>query len=342
MKSPRLYRKLASARKMGFASGGWISLHAAADHLLLRSSSGFVETYHRFYFTDVEAVTVRHTARGFYWNVALSVGLFVSLAVMLAKPPPHVASGAFAGFFTLLLILNISLGATCVTQLQTRVQTRVLPIRRVRKALRVVDRLFKTIEGAQAHIALAAPVEIPVQAFAPVTPAARFSVPPPLPGEKPVSRGSWLHVVVFTLLLLSGAIAIVAGLQRSAPLRYSACAALLANLVIGIVALVQQRRYRLPSRPGVIVWISVMAHSLVLPTAYFAFSMIHSLEMANEMAKRPPVAPLPMQVSLSALGDLPGFDTMLWVCGVFCTLLAGVGYFAMLATRGRTEPARTG
>jgi hypothetical protein len=338
MKSPRLYRKLASARKMGFATGGWISLHAAADHLLLRSSSGFVETYHRFYFADVEAITVRHTARGFYWNAALSVWLFASLAVMLANPPPHVASGAFAGFFALLLILNISFGATCVTQLQTRVQTRALPIRRVRKALRVVDRLFKTIEAAQAQIALAVPAETQVQALAPVMPASRLSVPPPLPGEKPASRGSWLHVVVFTLLLLSGAIAIVAGLQRSAPLRYSACAALLANVAIGIVALVQQRRYRLPSRPGVIVWISVMAHSLVLPTAYFAFSMIHSIEVT----KRPPVAPLTMQLPLSALGDVPGFDTMLWICGVFCALLAGIGYIAMLATRGRTEPARTG
>jgi|GEM_PF-1799317 len=338
MKSPRLYQKLASARKMGFATGGWISLHAAADHLLLRSSSGFVETYHRFYFADIEALTVRHTARGFYWNGALSVGLFASLAVMLANPPPHVASGAFAGFFALLLILNISFGATCVTQLQTRVQTRALPIRRVRKALRVVDRLFKTIEGAQAQIALSAPVETPVQAIAPVMPASRLSVPPPLPGEKPASRGSWLHVMVFTLLLLSGAIATVAGVQRSAPLRYSACAALLTNVAIGIVALVQQRRYRLPSRPGVIVWISVVAHSLLLPTAYFAFSMIHSLEMAQ----RSTVASREMQLPLSALVDMPGFDTMLWICGVFCALLAGSGYFAMLATRGRTEPARTG
>jgi hypothetical protein len=249
-----------------------------------------------------------------------------------------VVSGAFAGFFAFLLILNISFGASCVTQLQTRVQTRALPIRRVRKALRVANRLFAEIEAVQGQVAVAAPVETSVQPLPPEMPAPRTSGPPPLPGEKPASRGIWLRVAAFTFLLLSGAIALWAGLQHAAPLRYSACAALLVNLPIGIVALVQQRRYRLPSGPGGIVWISVVAHSVVLPTAYFVFSFIYSVDMT----KRPAPAPLAMQLPLSALGGLPGFDTALWIYGVFCALLAVIGCFAMLATRGRTEPAKAG
>lgn len=340
MKSPRLYRRLSSAHKMGFATGGWISLYAAADHLLLRTSSGFLETYRRFYFADIEAITVRHTLRGLFWNVALGFGLFVSLVIMWQQPPPHIFSVFFAGFFALLLILNVSFGATCVTQLQTRVQTRALPIRRVRKALRVVDRLFRPIEDAQAQIAVAAPIETQGQPLASVMPAARLSVPPPLPGENPARRGSWLHAAVFALLLLTGAIAIVAGLQHSALLRNTACAALLANLPLGIVALVQQRRYRLPSRPGVIAWISVIAHSFLIPTFYFVFSFMHAVEMTKTGG--PPPAPLTMQLPLSDIGNLPSFDRVLWIWGLFCAVLALIGFFAMLPARGQMEPARTG
>jgi hypothetical protein len=340
MKSPRLYRKVASSHKMGVATGGWISLYTAADHLLLRTSSGFLENYRRFYFADIEAITVRRTARGLYWNVVLVIGLLVSLVVMWENQAPHVATGAFAGFFVFLLILNVAFGATCVTQLQTRVQSRALPIRRVRKALRVVDRLFKRIEDAQAQIAVAAPIETQGQPLASVMPAARLSVPPPLPGENPARRGSWLHAAVFALLLLTGAIAIVAGLQHSAPLRNTACAALLANLPLGIVALVQQRRYRLPSRPGVIVWISVIAHSFLIPTFYFVFSFMHAVEMTKTGG--PPPAPLTMQLPLSDIGNLPSFDRVLWIWGLFCAVLALIGLFAMLPARERMESATTG
>lgn len=299
-----------------------------------------MENYHRFYFADIEAITVRQTTRGIFWNVALSLGLFVCLAIIRVKPGPHWVSGAFAGIFALLLILNISLGTTCVTQLQTRVQTRALPIRRVRKALRVVDRIFQSIQAAQAEIALAAPVETQILPLAPVIQAPRSSVPPPLLGEKPVNRGRWLHGVVFSALALCGAVAIWAGLQHSAPLRSAACAALLANLLIGIVALVPQRRYRLPHRPGVVVWISVIGHSIVLPMTYFVFSTIHAVQMTRPGI--PPANPFAMQVPLSAFGDLPGFDIVLWICGAFCVVLALIGGFATLATRGRMEPAEAG
>lgn len=340
MKAPRLYRRLASARKFGVASGGWISLHAAADHLLLRSSSGFVETYHRFYFADIESITVRQTNRGIFWNIGLGLGLFVCLAIIWVKPGPHWVSGAFAGILALLLILNISLGTTCVTQLQTRVQTRTLPIRRVRKALRVIDRLLKNIEAAQAEIALATPVEIQAQPLAPVIQAPRSSVPPPLPGEKPISRGRWIHAAVFIVLAQSGVLAIWAGLQHSASLRYAAYAAFLTNLLVGIIALVKQRHDRLPLRPGVVVWISVIGHSIVLPVTYFVFSSIYTFRMASKSG--PAAAPLTMQAPLSAFGDLPGFDAVLWIFGVFCVVLALLGGFAILATRGRMEPAGAG
>ena len=341
MRAPRIYRRLASARKVGFATGGWISLYVAADHLLLRASSGFVETYRRFYFVDIEAITVRTTVRGVFWNVALGVGLCLSLGVMPMRPGPHVVSGFFAALFTLLLILNIALGKTCATQLQTRVQKRELPIRRLRKALRVVDQLSGKIETAQAEFALATPAQTQPAAPAPVTPASTSSVPPPLPREKPISGRGWVHAIVFAFLMLSGVIEIWAGLQHTAWLRYSACAALFLNLLVGIAGLLLQRRFRLWRRPSIVVWISFIAHAVALPTIYFVYSMIYSFQMLKPPAPGAPSSPLSMQMPLSALGNLPGFDMVLLISGAISAALALAGYFAMLLSPWRINLDRT-
>src|SRR5688500_6167698 len=159
MKSPRLYRRIAATRSFAFAAGGMTSLYAATDHLLLRVTSGFVETYRRFYFADIEAITVHTTMRRMVWSFMHGVALLASLLAILLSGSPHFVSGFFAGLFALLLIWNIALGKTCATQLQTRVQKRKLPIRRLRKALRVIDQLSSKIETAQAEIALATPAQ---------------------------------------------------------------------------------------------------------------------------------------------------------------------------------------
>ena len=337
MKAPRLYRRLASSRKFGFVVGGWMSLHAANDHLLLRVSSGFVETYRRFYFADIEAITVRTTVRHAVWNFVHGAGLLVSVLSILLSDPPHFGAGFFAGLFALLLIWNIALGKSCATQLQTRVQKRELPIRRLRKAQRVIDQLSSKIETAQAEIALATPAQTEAVAI-PVRPAPTSSEPPLLPGEKPVGGRGWLHAVVFAALLLGGAVEVWAGLQHTNWLRYSACAALFLNLLVGVFGLLLQRRFRLWRRPSIVVWVSFIAHALALPTIYFVYTMIYSFQMVSSAANsNAPPSPFSMQMPLSALGNLPGFDTVLLVAGIFSVVLALAGYFAMLLSPWRVK-----
>lgn len=338
MKAPRLYRRLGSTRKLGFATGGWISLYAAADHLLLRTSSGFVETYRRFYFVDIEAITVRTTVRGIFWNAGLGLGLFISLLVILLQPGPHIVSGFFAGIFVSLLILNIALGTTCATQLQTRVQKRALPIRRVRKALHVVDQLSSNIQTAQAEIALATAAQAQVPVATPAIPAPTSSVPPLLPGEKPASSRSWLHAPVFAFFMLGGGITILAGLQHAASLRYSAFVVLFLTLLVGIIGILLQRRFRLPRRPSIVVWISFIAHAVALPAIYTIYSMIYTIQMLKGASPQAPPPLFTSQMPLSALGDLPGFDTVLLFCGAFSVVLALVGFFAMLLSPRQMNP----
>src|SRR5260370_609573 len=51
------------------------------DHLLMVASSGFTESYQRFFFRDVQAVVVRRTSAGIAWN-----GVFGGLALLCALP----------------------------------------------------------------------------------------------------------------------------------------------------------------------------------------------------------------------------------------------------------------
>ena len=319
-----------------------MSLYAAADHLLLRVSSGFVETYRRFYFVDIEAITVRTTVRGIFWNIALGLALFVAVLVILLKPSPHIVSGFFAAIFGFLLTLNIALGKTCATQLQTRVQKRALPIRRLRKALRVVDQLSTKIQIAQAEMALATPEQTQAAAIASVSQIPTLSGPPPLPGEKSDTGRGWLHAAVFTFLTLGGAISIWAGLQHTAPLRYSALVLLFLNLLVGLFGLLLQRKFRLSRRPSIVVWVSFIAHAVALPTIYFLYSTVYTVQMIKAAGPQGPPPSFPMQMPLSALGNLPGFDTVLLLSGAFSVVLGLVGYFAMLLTPGQMTGDNTG
>jgi hypothetical protein len=285
---------------------------------------------------------VRTTVRGIFWTAGLSLGLFVSVLVILLKPSPHFVSGFFAGLFALLLILNIALGTTCATQLQTRVQKRALPVRRLRKALRVVEQLSSKIQMAQVEIAPATAAQTQAAAVASVSQIPTLSVPPALPGEKPDTGRSWIHAAVFGFLMLGGAISIWAGLQHIAPLRYSAFVLLFLNLLVGLFGLLLQRRFRLSRRPSIVVWISFIAHAVALPTIYFVYSMVYTFQMIKAAGPQGPPPSFTMQMPLSALGDLPGFDTLLMLTGAFSVVLALVGYFAMLLTPGRMTRESTG
>jgi hypothetical protein len=110
------------------------------------------------------------------------------------------------------------------------------------------------------------------------------------------------------------------------------------NLLVGIFGLLLQRRFRLWRRPGVVVWISFIAHALALPTIYFVFTMIYSFQMASAAARsNTQPSPFSMQMPLSALGSLPGFDTVLLVSGIISVALAVAGYFAMLLSPWRLK-----
>lgn len=147
-RTPNPYRRLPGT---GHGVFEHVRLYLAADHLLQVSSSGFTETYRRYYLRDLQAITVRESMHGKVWNGVW--GFFAFLPVIVALQVSGAAMMVWwliTAIFLLPLVINVALGPTCVCQVRTAVQTRPLPsLNRARRAGKVIALLRPLIEAAQ-------------------------------------------------------------------------------------------------------------------------------------------------------------------------------------------------
>jgi hypothetical protein len=114
-----------------------------------------VETYKRFSFRDVQAVTLTRTSRRAILNaIFLSCVFLCGLFILLDNEMVTVVFGGLAALFVLLAVINSLGGRTCRCHLTTAVQTDELPsLRRVPRANRVLSRLRPLIAAAQSEAA---------------------------------------------------------------------------------------------------------------------------------------------------------------------------------------------
>ena len=131
-----------------------VSLYLAPDHLLQVSSSGYSESYLRFYFRDIQSITVRKTAWGLIFNILWSVLAALFLALAFDSADAAIAWGIVGGIFLGLLLMNFFAGPTCVCEIQTAVQKRNLgAVTRLRRANRFIEALRGRIQSAQGALA---------------------------------------------------------------------------------------------------------------------------------------------------------------------------------------------
>jgi hypothetical protein len=149
------YKRLTRARSSGafaVAVRSRTSLWLGTDHLLFVNSSGYTETYKRFYFRDIQIFVVQKTQRATVVNIVLTILLVMILAPALVAQAIGLKIFLFllAGIFGLFLLVNLMQGQTCQCFLRTAVQTEQLPpLDRVRRAQKVFARLRPLIAAAQ-------------------------------------------------------------------------------------------------------------------------------------------------------------------------------------------------
>lgn len=129
------------------------SLWLGKDHLLSIDSNRYSEEYKRFYFRDIQAITIRTTKRRATWNLVFGLLFIIWLGTFVSVDAVQRTNPFFALWFVFLgvpLLLNNTMGPTCATYLRTAVQIEVLPsLNRVRRARRILDRIRPAIMAAQ-------------------------------------------------------------------------------------------------------------------------------------------------------------------------------------------------
>jgi hypothetical protein len=154
--SDREYTRLTRLRRRGgkffegFSSYG--SLWLGRDHLLSINSTLFSEDYKRFYFPDIQALTIVETRRRRTWNFVLGIMLVLLIAVALSNFN-GITSLTPSLMIGVTLLLNNALGPTCTVYIRTAVQVEELySLKRVRRAQKVFARIRPLIQAAQAEL----------------------------------------------------------------------------------------------------------------------------------------------------------------------------------------------
>jgi hypothetical protein len=133
------------------------NLWLGPDHILSLRSNGYMETYKRFYFRDIQTIIIRKTNVRAIWNAILVVpliGCLTGLMVCLSSSPQNevaVLTWLILSCILLLFVLiNNIRGASCASYLRTAVQIERLPsLNRVRKARRVLNRIRPLMAAVQ-------------------------------------------------------------------------------------------------------------------------------------------------------------------------------------------------
>jgi hypothetical protein len=252
-----IYLKLTGRRRGIF---GFTQLWIAADHILLVTSSRFVEQYKRFAFADIQAIVITSGPDRFLWQlVALTASVVWTLLVfavsaLFAKWFFGITGAIALGFS----IADIARGPRCRCHLETAVSRELLPpVCRIRAAQKFLNRLRPAIESVQGALA---PEQAGAIASSPDAGAQPFS-PPEI-----VHQPGYLPEVLFGLFLVN-AILFVLSQRLPAQVEGILPTTVFGEVVIVIVALIR-RSNRDPRR----VIYALMVLSLLL-IGWDAFAM---------------------------------------------------------------------
>jgi hypothetical protein len=183
------YRRLTRAKSralFGIVSTTRSSLWLGKDHLLQIDTSGYTESYKRFYFADIQALVMCRTEHWLYQAVVFAAlaCFFALIGIFGGGPVIAWIFGILAGLFALCLLLDLTGGPSSKCYVRTAVQTEALvSLTRLRRARRTFDVLRPLITAAQGELKMQQPAsETAGQPAPPVI----LDMPPP--GSEPILK----------------------------------------------------------------------------------------------------------------------------------------------------------
>ena len=131
------------------------SLWLGRDHLLKIESSYFTEEYKRFYFRDIQSVTIRRTRRREFWNLVLGLIAIPIVGLMLTRFLNPLAADTWLWLVWVSALVVVAavhnlLGPTCSVHIRTAVQIEEVPsLSRMPQTQKVLTRIRPLIDAAQ-------------------------------------------------------------------------------------------------------------------------------------------------------------------------------------------------
>lgn len=325
--------------------GLWI----APDHLLSVTSTGFTEGYKRFYFKDIQAIVVRETSlwRVMDWILGALAILFLVLTALGGalgwSLGPVVADLVACLAFSVALLLSLMSGPTCVCELRTAVQVEHLRcLNRMRKTLRVVDRLrleIETVQGALApedaeRACLSAQADNPLPSWGdaqplPSRPRRQFA-------RQLKPYRSRAHDVL-TIALLADMLHTIADVAaRSYAVHMAGMAIGMGLIVSTVMAVIKQQGTRLPQGLKNVAW-GTLAYLVVSFVFWTGYNMMLSVKWQDTS-----IGYLGVQhyVAVVPLGTTPVLAAWLSLCTFTAGALALSGLVLMQRyRRNQAEPS---
>ncbi|MBM4142602.1 MAG: hypothetical protein FJ225_03270 [Lentisphaerae bacterium] len=346
----RTYRRLGRQTRaaVGLVYAARHSLWLGPDHLLLVVNRSFSESYKRFYFADIQALTLTRTALGMIESLALAFLAAVMLALTLAAlafawhPAAAVACGAAAALSGLALLVNFIRGPTCACAIRTAVQTeRLYPLRRLKSARRAAALLRARIEAAQGALADAEAARHEAELSAapaaggvpPAAPPARAARARALPAPEIAPYRGHAHEWLFAVLIADVCHSCLRFFSGGAALLLLGMAIGMAMIAATVTALARQHRTDLPAATRALTW-----GALGYLVFTYVYGMIHStvFSIANPETAGDAWAQLRAMAATSPL-DSPG-QAVVFIAALIISAVIGFG--GLLSLRGhRRRPA---
>jgi hypothetical protein len=172
--------------------GRRVQLWEGEEELMLVESNGYVESYKRFNYSNIQGFIIRKTngAKIATYILIAFVVCFAALAIAVSDVGGRIALIVIASVFFLLALVNGLLGQSCETFVRTAVQTDDLPsLDRLPRARKVINRLRPRIAAAQGQLAaeeIPPVMNVPAGQIQPATePVVAAGQPAPQPEPAP-------------------------------------------------------------------------------------------------------------------------------------------------------------
>ena len=305
--------------------GGFDALWLADDHLLLVQNNIYTQGYKRFFFNDIQAITIKVTNHWKIYTLCLVLPLALTLLLaLLNEGPARIAWLCPTLIFLLCLLINWYKGPTCQATLVTKVQSHELPVNRLKKAQKVVHHLRGFIEKGQGVLR-------PEEITGPVTLSLREPQRPAAKKQQgksvDYSYSGTHHLIYFSLLLL---IAGLTGLQlqvRNGTILFGVALLCLGAMIFMIISLIKQNNSAMAGSLKLTTWATFVFIALIGITSYFdaTFYILSTIEEG--------VMPTQLDIFRALIERDPAQDGFFKGLLISCTLsLSTVGIAGLVQT----------